>query len=61
MLGEHGMTARDENSSREELEKKRQSVHEKHLKLEQLIAEEKESGVAFQSGNSNIRDRLCKF
>jgi hypothetical protein len=55
MLCENSMTARDENPSREELEKKLQSVHGKHLKIEQLIAAEKESGVASQSGNTNIR------
>jgi len=42
LLGENGMTAKDENQSKEELEKVLQGVHDKRMKLKQLIDQEKD-------------------
>jgi hypothetical protein len=42
LLSESGMTPMHEAPSKAELEKKLQSVHEKHLQIEQLIAQEKD-------------------
>jgi hypothetical protein len=42
LLSESGMTPMHEAPSKAVLEKKLQVVHEKHLQLEQLIAQEKD-------------------